>query len=146
MGHLPPYAISKGRDRAGEVLHEPERLQKLLQRKNVHLYISGHHHAWYPSHVGSANLLSLGCMGSGPRQRLNDRTPPQQTITLLDLFSQQGELVETTIELDGLQVLPEQLLPSSLQPSVGPRLDLRSTRINLNNKSTANKKRLSVKT
>ena len=39
MGHLPPYAISKGRDRAGEVLHEPELLQKLLQRKNVHLYI-----------------------------------------------------------------------------------------------------------
>ena len=146
MGHLPPYAISKGRDRAGEVLHEPKRLQQLIQRKNVDLYISGHHHAWYPSHVGSANLLSLGCMGSGPRQRLNDRTPPQQTITLLDLFSQQGELVETTIELDGLQVLPEQLLPSSLQPSVGPRLDLRSTRINLNNKSTANNTKHSVKT
>ena len=140
MGHLPPYAIAKGRDRAGEVLHEAKRLQQLLFRKNVHLYISGHHHAWYPSSVGSTNLLSLGAMGSGPRQRLNDRIPPQQSITLLDLLNQQGELVETTIELDGLQVLPSQRLPHSLQPSIGPRLDLRPTRIKLNNKSTTNQK------
>ncbi len=132
MGHLPPYAIAKGRDRAGEVLLEPRRLQKLLSRNNVHLYISGHHHAWYPSKVGLTNLLSLGAMGSGPRQRIDDRQAPQQTITLLDLFSELGELVETTIELNSLQVLLPNELPDSLQPSFGPKLNRRSTRVNFN--------------
>ena len=137
VGHLPPYAITKGRDRAGEVLSEPMRLRQLLDHHNVHLYISGHHHAWYPSRVGKTNLLSLGAMGSGPRQRLNDRKSPQQTITILDLFRGEGEIVETTIELNSLKILSAKQLPSSLQPSFGPKLNLRSTKINLNSDNTS---------
>ena len=131
IGHLPPYAISQGRDRAGEVLRNPERLLQLMKQHAVHLYISGHHHAWYPAQVGTTNLLSLGAMGNGPRRRLGDAQLSMQTLTLLDLFHRSGELVETTVALKSGQVISPDALPGSLQPSDGPMLKRRSSRSRL---------------
>jgi hypothetical protein len=131
MGHLPPYGLSQGRDRAGEVLHQPERLTQLMERQGVHLYVSGHHHSWYPGRVGRTDLLSLGAMGSGPRRLLRSELPPIQTITVLDLFRSQNQLVETTVELNGLQVLATANLPPSLQPSMAPLIRRRDTPIPL---------------
>ncbi len=131
IGHLPPYGIAKGRDRAGEVLNQPSRLINLLNRHNVHLYISGHHHAWYPGEVGTTNLLSLGAMGSGPRELLGNDGATRQTITVLDLPSQESELIETTFDLNKLNVIKTDSLPSSIQSSLGEKLKRREGRINL---------------
>jgi hypothetical protein len=125
MGHLPPFGVGQGRDRPGEVLHQPERLLGLMQRQGVHLYVSGHQHAWYPSRVAGVNLLSLGAMGSGPRRLLQGELPPVQTLTVLDLYRGRQQLVETTVELNGLRVLPVTALPPQLQPSTGPVLPRR---------------------
>lgn len=122
MGHLPPHGVGLGRDRPGEVLHQPEQLRQLLAATASHLYVSGHHHAYFPGTSGGMNLLSLGAMGSGPRRRLNDSSPPEQTLTLLDLFEQRGEVVTTTLELNGLQLVRPGSLPAALNPSTGPRL------------------------
>jgi hypothetical protein len=126
MGHLPPYGLSQGRDRPGDVLHQPERLLQLMQRQRVHLYVSGHQHAWYPSRVGTVNLLSLGAMGSGPRRLLHGELTPVQTLTVLDLFRDRQQLVETTVELNDLQVLAVNALPRQLQPSSGAVLQRRN--------------------
>ena len=131
MTHLPPYAVSQGRDRAGEVLHQPEQLLQLLQRHGAQLAVSGHQHAWYPSRVGEANLLSLGAMGSGPRRLLGSSRPPQQTLTLLDLQQGGRQLLETTVNLNSLQTISADQLPASLQPSRGPRLQRRSGLLDL---------------
>jgi hypothetical protein len=125
MGHLPPYGISQGRDRPGEVLHQPEALVNLIQRRGVQLYVCGHHHAWYPCRAGGINILNLGAMGSGPRRLLGSQEPPIQTFTVLDLHRDRRLLVESTLELDGLQLLPTAQLPPFLQPSRGPRLERR---------------------
>lgn len=125
MGHLPPFGVGQGRDRPGEVLHQPERLLGLMQRQGVHLYVSGHQHAWYPSRVAGVNLLSLGAMGSGPRRLLQGELPPVQTLTVLDLYRGRQQLVETTVELNGLRVLPVTALPPQLQPNNGPVLPRR---------------------
>ncbi len=131
MGHLPAYGLSQGRDRPGEVLHQPQRLRQVMERHGIHLYVSGHQHAWYPARVGSANLLGLGAMGSGPRQLIGDRQPAQQTLTLLDLFRERHLLVETTVELNRLQPLPVSSRPATLQPQTGPLLQRREGRIHL---------------
>ena len=125
MGHLPPYGLSQGRDRAGEVLHQPERLMGLMQRQGVHLYVSGHQHAWFPGRVGGLYLLSLGAMGSGPRRLLHSELAPVQTVTVLDLFLDRQQLVETTVELNGLQLLPVVSLPQRLHPNTGAVLQRR---------------------
>jgi hypothetical protein len=126
MAHLPPYAVSQGRDRPGEVLQQPQRLLELLERHGAELAVSGHQHAWYPSRVGQANLLSLGAMGSGPRRLLGSNRAPQQTLTLLDLEPGGRALLETTVDLNSLQALSPGQLPASVQPSQGPRLQRRS--------------------
>lgn len=131
MGHLPPYGVGLGRDRPGEVLNQPEQLRQLLAATASHLYVSGHHHAYFPSKVGGTNLLSLGAMGSGPRRRLNDSSPPEQTLTVLDLFEQRGEVVTTTLELNGLQVVRPTSLPGALTPSTGPQLRRRDQALKL---------------
>ncbi|MEX1316748.1 MAG: metallophosphoesterase [Synechococcaceae cyanobacterium] len=131
MGHLPPYGVGLGRDRPGEVLNQPRQLQQLLADTRSHLYVSGHHHAYFPGTSGSLNLLSLGAMGSGPRRRLNDSSPPQHTLTVLDVFEGRGEVVDTTLELNGLQAVSPNRLPETLQPSTGPRLRRRDRPLKL---------------
>jgi hypothetical protein len=131
MGHLPPYGVGLGRDRPGEVLNQPQQLRQLLAGTGSHLYVSGHHHAYFPGSSGSLHLLSLGAMGSGPRRRLNDSSPPVQTLTVLDLFEQRGELVDTTFELNGLQVVRSTALPQALQPGSGPLLRRRDAPLRL---------------
>lgn len=131
MGHLPAYGISEGRDRPGEVLQRPGRLQQLIERQGVHLYISGHQHAWYPARVQGMNLLGLGAMGSGPRPLVSGNRPPVHTLTLLDLFPERNLLVETTVDLNRLQPIALSSLPATLQPRSGPVLQRRSTRTEL---------------
>ncbi len=67
LGHLPLYAVSQRRDRAGEYLNQAEELRSLLERHNVHTYISGHHHAYFPGKVGQLDMLHCGALGSGPK-------------------------------------------------------------------------------
>lgn len=131
MGHLPAYGLSRGRDRPGEVLQRPERLRRLIERHGVHLYVSGHQHAWYPARVGDTNLLGLGAMGSGPRPLLSGGQPAVQTLTLLDLFPERNLLVETTIDLNRLKPIPVSSRPVTLQPRGGPLLQRRDLRMTL---------------
>ncbi|MFQ6539172.1 MULTISPECIES: metallophosphoesterase family protein [Aphanothece] len=133
VGHLPLYAVSQGRDRPGEVLDQPERLRQLLERHGVSAYISGHHHAYFPSRVGRLNLLSLGAMGSGPRRLLQNPPAPSQSLTLLELPAAGSSATtadattarETTYDLNTLRPIPPNALPQALQPSRGPRLPRR---------------------
>lgn len=129
VGHLPPYPVSKRKDRPGEVLRHPEKLIELMERHNVAFYISGHHHAWFPSRVGKTNLISLGAMGSGPRQRLNDSNPASQTLTLLDIFKRPKKTIETTIDLNTLKVINPKTLPTTLTSEGLPKSNLRSTQL-----------------
>ncbi|MFE4107518.1 metallophosphoesterase family protein [Almyronema epifaneia] len=88
IGHLPFYAVSQGRDRAGEILERADELRALLERHNVHTYICGHHHAYYPARLGNLEFLHCGALGSGPRTWLGRIDAPMQTLTVMDIFWQ----------------------------------------------------------
>ncbi|MEB3351741.1 MAG: metallophosphoesterase [Cyanobacteriota bacterium] len=126
VGHLPLAAVAEGRNRAGEVLADPARLQGLLERTRTTLYISGHHHAYFPGRTGQLDLLSLGAMGSGPRRLLASARPPHQTLTLLD--RQGDELIDTTVDLRTGRPLDPAVLPARLDPAQGPTLRRRPPR------------------
>ncbi|MEM8613606.1 MAG: metallophosphoesterase [Cyanobacteria bacterium P01_H01_bin.105] len=117
IGHLPLYAISQGRDRYGELLNNSDQLQALLERHNVHTYMSGHHHAYYPGHVGELELLHTGALGSGPRTWLNRTDAAVQTMTVLDFFFDTGETVYTTYNMNRMELVDTQTLPRQI---VGP--------------------------
>lgn len=87
LGHLPLYAVSSDRNSAGNILNNSERLRALLEEHDVHTYISGHHHAFYPGKRGELELMNAGAAGSGPRSwiGLDERSP--NTMTLMDVFT-----------------------------------------------------------
>ncbi|MEO0771233.1 MAG: metallophosphoesterase, partial [Cyanobacteria bacterium J06649_4] len=117
MGHLPLYAVSQRRDRAGEYLNQADELRTVLERHNVHTYISGHHHAYFPGKAGNLNTLHCGALGSGPKSLLNTTTAAFQTLTILDIFLDRAETVYTTYNMNTKEVVNPDALPRLI---VGP--------------------------
>lgn len=117
MGHLPMYAVSQRRDRAGEYLNQADELRALLERHNVHTYISGHHHAYFPGKAGQINTLHAGALGSGPKSLLSTTKAAFQTLTIVDVFLESASTVYTTYNMNTLEVVEPQSLPRQI---VGP--------------------------
>lgn len=117
LGHLPMYAVSQKRDRPGEYLNGANELRQLLERHNVHTYISGHDHAYFPGKIGNLNTLNLGALGSGPKSLLATTAAPFQTLTIMDVFLATATTVYTTYNMNTLKVVDPQALPRQI---VGP--------------------------
>jgi Icc-related predicted phosphoesterase len=85
LGHLPLYSVAVGRNQPGEVMDNADQLREMLERYNVHTYISGHHHAYYPGHRGDLQFLHMGILGSGPRPLIDSDLPPWKALTVVDI-------------------------------------------------------------
>jgi Calcineurin-like phosphoesterase len=115
IGHLPLYGIAVGRDEPGEVMDQADSLRALLEKYQVHTYISGHHHAYYPAHKGQLQLLHTGILGSGPRPLIAGEAAPRKTLTLVDINFDTPELTSyTTFDMKTLKPVPLNELPQSL--------------------------------
>ncbi|MGL5079989.1 MAG: metallophosphoesterase family protein [Microcoleaceae cyanobacterium] len=114
MGHLPLYAVSTARDKFGEILQPADELRALLEQHDVHLYISGHHHAYFPGHRGQLKLLFSGALGSGPRPLMDSDLPPQNTLTVVDVDLQQSITRYTTYDMKTLQVISPSTFPQKI--------------------------------
>lgn len=114
IGHLPLYPVAVGRDGAGNYLNNAEALRALLEKYQVHTYISGHHHAYYPAVRGELELLHAGALGGGPRKLLNSSLPPRKTLTILDITLKPLKIVDTTYNLKDLKVIDPQTLPRQI--------------------------------
>ena len=115
IGHLPLYGIAEGRDSPGEVLNNSEQLRQLMVKYQVHTYISGHHHAYYPAHKGELQLLYTGALGGGPRTLIAGNNPPMKTITVVDInFAEDTLTTYTTYNLKNFELVNSQQLPRLL--------------------------------
>jgi hypothetical protein len=101
LGHLPLYAVAEGRDRPGEVLDDADAVRARLEAHDVDLYISGHHHAYYPGRRGTVQLLHTGALGEGPRPLLGAAEPSPRTATILDFDARSGDVRYTTFVIEG---------------------------------------------
>ncbi|HSK18589.1 MAG TPA: metallophosphoesterase [Longimicrobiales bacterium] len=113
LGHLPLYAVAQGRDRAGEVLKRGDLLRERLEEWGATLFVSGHHHAYYPARRGGLDLLHAGAVGDGPRQLLGSREPGRKTVSVLDFLS--DSVAITTYVIDATAAAPT-LLPIEFLP------------------------------
>ncbi|NJL45051.1 MAG: metallophosphoesterase [Leptolyngbyaceae cyanobacterium SM2_3_12] len=115
LGHLPLYAVAVGRDEPGEVMENADQLRGLLERYQVHTYISGHHHAYYPGHRGDLQLLHMGILGSGPRPLIDSNLPPWKALTVIDIdFEDPNLTTYTTYDMQSLQTIEYGDLPRFL--------------------------------
>ncbi len=115
IGHLPLYAVAKGRNSPGEVLNNAEQLRALLEKHNVHTYISGHHHAYYPAYKGDLQLLHTGALGGGSRLLIADNTTAVKTITVIDInFDDPNLTTYTTYNMKNFEIINHEKLPRLL--------------------------------
>ena len=119
MGHMPLYSVAQGRDSKGNVLENPNKLRKLLNKYDVHTYISGHQHAYYPGKRGPLELLNAGAAGSGPRSWLTQNHKPVNTITIMDVFNDKDSINYTTYNIkhkkaSDMSIFNEHALPSAM--------------------------------
>ncbi|RCK77784.1 MAG: hypothetical protein OZSIB_2842 [Candidatus Ozemobacter sibiricus] len=85
IGHLPLYALAEGRNRPGDVLAGADELHAWFTRLGIDYYLSGHHHAFFPSRKGALGMIGAGALGGGPRRLLGWHQPPAKTLTVLHL-------------------------------------------------------------
>ncbi len=119
IGHMPFYGVAQERDGAGNILNNGDDLRKMADDLGVTLYVSGHHHAYFPGKRGNIELLNAGAAGSGPRKWVfGDETAPN-TVTVIDFFTATDSLVYTTYEIDSpeaadMKVFEESRLPKAI--------------------------------
>ncbi|MBE9048176.1 metallophosphoesterase [Pleurocapsales cyanobacterium LEGE 10410] len=114
IGHLPLYPIAAAKDKPGEYLADGSQLRSLLEQNQVELYVSGHHHAYYPGKIGELKLLHAGALGQGARQLIDSDLLPTQTITVLDLDVTTSQLAYTTYDAKTWELISLNQLPTSI--------------------------------
>lgn len=114
MGHLPLYGVAIGRDTKGNVLAKADSMRSWLEERGVDMYVSGHHHAWYPGRHTYLNLLNAGAIGSGTRSLL-DGSAPRKTVTVIDMHLDGSNWVETTYDATTWEFVSPSSLPKQLE-------------------------------
>ena len=143
IGHLPLYAVAVGRDQPGEVMDNADQLRALLEKYDVHTYISGHHHAYYPGHRGDLQLLHMGIIGSGPRPLIDSDLPPWKALTVLDIDFDTPELTRyTTYDIQTMALIEYEQLPRFLAGHNGIvlRRDVDATELSADEKAVCEAK------
>ena len=116
LGHLPLYAVAEGRDRVGEVLAGGDALRRKLEDWGATMFISGHHHAYFPGRRGALDLLHAGALGEGPRPLLGSAVPAPKSVSLIEFGADSAAF--TTYIIDAAQPVPQLLPIESLPPVI----------------------------
>jgi 3',5'-cyclic AMP phosphodiesterase CpdA len=89
FGHVPLYPFAQGRET--EVIGD-ENLESLLTDYGVDLFISGHHHAYYPGKRSDLRLVSTACLGGGARKLIGIDQTSAKSMVVFEI--ENGEIVD----------------------------------------------------
>lgn len=107
-GHLPLWGFAEGR--ADEVIGDST-LEALLADHGVDLFVSGHHHAYYPGKRDSLRMLSMACLGAGPRSLLGESDVSDRSVAVIEFDRDGIESVEAYTAPAFTDAVPRSLLP-----------------------------------
>ncbi len=87
-GHVPLYPFAQKRER--EILDDKP-LEEMFVKYGVTLYLSGHHHAYYPGkRENGLRLVSMACLGGGPRVLLGTSEPSPRALLIMEIEPDRG--------------------------------------------------------
>ena len=114
FGHLPNWPIAVGREK--EYLGDRD-FEAVLRQGEGNLYLSGHHHAFYPGVHGGVLYVSQAALGSGPRRLIGQAHASPRAITLLSIDASGSIKIEALSGPDYSTPIDWQALPSSIPNS-----------------------------
>lgn len=111
FSHLPlwPFAEKRRNDVIGD-----QKLHDLLVRHGVDVYLSGHHHAYYPGVADGILMVSQSCLGSGPRVLLGATHRSPKAFSFIEI-AEDGTIDEKALQAPdfvtriNLRELPESI-------------------------------------
>jgi hypothetical protein len=116
FSHLPVYPFTHGRETEVSADHA---LEEILRRHGVELYLSGHHHAFYPGYHQGIRFVSQACLGAGPRALIGDAARSARAITLLE-FPDEGPIaVRALAAPDFRREIDRSTLPAAIGSRYG---------------------------
>jgi 3',5'-cyclic AMP phosphodiesterase CpdA len=129
FSHLPVYPFTHGRETEVSADHD---LERILRRHGVEVYLSGHHHAFYPGYREGIRFVSQACLGAGPRALLGAGTRSERAITLLEVADDGHLTVRALAAPDFTREIDRSSLPRSIASRYGTlvRDDLRPASTN----------------
>jgi len=93
FSHVPMWSTAVGREHERLADHA---LERVVIDGRVDLYLTGHHHAFYPGVKDGVRYVSQGCLGAAPRPLIGTRARTPRSITLIDVGR------DGSLRLDGL--------------------------------------------
>ena len=82
FSHVPVWPVAVGRE--NDYLGD-EKLEAILREGRVDLFLSGHHHAYYPGVKDGVRYVSQACLGAAPRALIGSSTHSGRAITVLEI-------------------------------------------------------------
>ena len=112
FSHLPLWPFAQSRER--DIIGDPK-LESLLQKNKVSLYLSGHHHVFYPGYKDGIRHISQACLGSGLRKYIGSTKRSVRGYTLIEI-DHNNEIKVTGYEAsDVIKPIDIKQLPSSIK-------------------------------
>jgi acid phosphatase type 7 len=108
FGHIPLYPFTIGRQR--EVIGDPK-LEDMFNENDVNLFISGHHHAYYPGRRGHLQLLSTPCLGAAARPLIGTEERSAKGLVSLILFDDNEFSIEGFDASNEFSLIDRETLP-----------------------------------
>jgi 3',5'-cyclic AMP phosphodiesterase CpdA len=116
FSHLPVYPFTQGRETEVSADHD---LERILRKHGVDVYLSGHHHAFYPGYREGIRFVSQACLGAGPRALLGTGTRSERAITLLEVADDGSLTVRALAAPDFRREIERSTLPRSISSRFG---------------------------
>lgn len=112
FGHLSLHPVTAGRET--EVLADAE-LEAIFRRHGLTAYLSGHQHGYYPGARGGLRLLSMACLGAGPRALVGTSSPSPQSLVRIDVRDGRIASLDALLAPEFTRVVDRATLPPELR-------------------------------
>lgn len=129
FSHVPLWPFAEGR--LQEIIGDSE-LQAVLEAADVDIYLSGHHHAFYPGSLGDVAFVGQACLGAGPRRLAAHGRRSDKAFALLE-FKDEGIKIGAFKGPEFVDTVAWQGLPERVRSSVAElvRADLAGVAIEM---------------
>jgi hypothetical protein len=111
FSHVPMWSTGVGREH--ERLADPA-LERVVIDGRVDLYLTGHHHAFYPGVKDGVRHVSQGCLGAAPRPLIGTRERAPRSLTLIDVGRDGGLRLEGLAGADFDEPIDRLRLPARI--------------------------------
>lgn len=111
FGHLPIRPFTQGRE--SEILDDGD-LERTLADGGVSLFVSGHHHGYFPGRHAGLRQVSMACLGSGSRRLLGVDSASDLAFGWIEIADGAVTSVEAYASPDFTTPILRQTLPESV--------------------------------